>query len=73
MESYRMRKKRVEENRSTAKEVTKRGGMEWNRIERKCMSKMIEKAGEHTRRCCRPTGGWAMRTKALISYKGFQV
>ena len=33
------------------------------------MSKRTEKVREHTRKCYRPTGGWAMRTKALVSYK----
>ena len=41
--------------------------MEWK--SGMCMSKKTEKAGEHTRRCYRPTGGWAMRMKALVSYK----
>ena len=47
--------------------------MEWNGIEWKlkvCMSKKPEKAREHMRRCYRPTGGWAMRMKTLVSYKG---
>ena len=41
--------------------------MEWK--SKMCMSKKAEKAGEHTRKCYRPTGGWAMCTKASVSYK----
>ena len=28
-----------------------------------------EKGVEHTRKCYRPTGGWAMRVRMLVSYK----
>ena len=33
------------------------------------MSKKARKAGEHTGKCYKPTGGWAMRMRASISYK----
>ena len=63
MERQRIEMKGIEQNRRDHE-------LEWNRMEERRKDKQeTERDVEHTRKCCRPTGGWAMRARTSTSYK----
>ena len=69
-ERDRMSRNRNEENRMEWKEL--RVGKEYSGRGWKRGESEERKGMEHTRKYYRPTGGWAMRARMLVSYKQVQ-